>query len=101
MPAATTPHNYITMEDLHELGENLHKRIVEDIADFLTAYMGHVDKRFNKIETRLDNVDARLGKVEIRLENVEVRLDGAVVKLDKLEAGQVTINNTLQNLNWD
>ena len=87
MPAAITPHNYITMDDLHEFGENLHKRIVEDIADFLTAYMGHIDKRFNKVEARLDNV--------------EVRLDGAVVNLDKLEAGQVTINNTLQNLNRD
>jgi archaellum component FlaC len=122
MPAATTPQNYVTTEDLRQFGEALSKQIIDEVTDILQGFMTHVDDRFNKVEARLDRVETRLDKietrldkvetrlntvetrldkVEIRLENVEVRLDSSAVKLDKLEAGQVTINNTLQNLNWD
>ena len=51
------------------------KKITEDITGILTDFMQQVDRRFNRLEKRLDRYHRRLEVVEDVVDEHEIRLD--------------------------
>ncbi|HEY5442296.1 MAG TPA: hypothetical protein VIJ68_02050 [Candidatus Saccharimonadales bacterium] len=84
MPTTLTPKDYVTADDLQKFGMDLSKRIVDDIAEVLQAYMTHVDERFNKVESRL-------GKLETSSDILQAGSN-------KLEAGQLYLTKAVNTL---
>ena len=56
-----------------------------------------VDVRLDKMDGRLDKMDGRLDKMDGRLDKMDVSLDKMDGRLDRLEAGQISLENRLED----
>lgn len=81
MSAKAVVHDdYVTKADLDVFGQDLHGKIVHDIANVLDAFMERVDERFDRLEARVD-------KLEENFERLNNTLDAFLKRLD--DRGQI------------
>lgn len=84
--------NYVTHTEL----DAALKKQTDEIVGVIHGFMGQVDERFNKIESRMDRfehqVDERFNKLEARmdefnhkLDNLTNTIDAFVKRLDDIE----------------
>lgn len=70
---------------LEDFGENLAKRIVDDITDVFKAYVGLINERFTALEQHFDRLEARFDVLENRFGVLEQRFDGLEQRFNRQE----------------
>jgi|SRR3990167_8624310 len=69
----------------------------EYLDEKLSALIGYMDVRFEKIESRLDKIEERLDKIEVRLDNHDIRFTQIDERFNQIDKHLTNIDEKLDS----